>query len=147
MEAVAARVGGRLAGDIPELGVHVLSVSPDRAQEALASLRVESSVESVERDVVLTGLDTVPNDMLWSTQWGSRLVGAPRASDSTRGAAGIVIAVIDTGVDALHRDLFGATTSTLAAAVSYAAHRMPSSSPRPETATSTRRSSPPRTPR
>jgi subtilisin family serine protease len=93
------------------LGVHVVAVSSDRTQEALASLRSESSVESVERDVLLTGLDTVPNDMLWSTQWGSRLVGAPRAWDSTRGAAGIVIAVIDTGVDALHPDLLGATVA------------------------------------
>lgn len=111
MEAVAARAGGRLAGDIPQLGVHVVAVAPDRTQEALASLRAESSVESVERDVLLTGLDTVPNDMLWSTQWGSRLVGAPRAWDSTRGAAGIVIAVVDTGVDALHPDLLGATVA------------------------------------
>jgi subtilisin family serine protease len=111
MDAVAARAGGRLAGDIPELGVHIVAVSPDRTQEALASLHSESSVESVERDVLLTGLDTVPNDMLWSTQWGSRLVGAPRAWDSTRGAAGIVIAVVDTGVDALHPDLLGATVA------------------------------------
>ena len=111
MEAVAARAGGRLTGDIPQLRVHVVALSPDRTQEALASLRSESSVESVERDVLLRGLDTVPNDMLWSTQWGSRLVGAPRAWDSTRGAAGIVIAVVDTGVDALHPDLLGATVA------------------------------------
>jgi subtilisin family serine protease len=111
MNAVAARAGGRLAGDIPQLGVHVVTVPPDRTQEALASLRSEPSVESVERDVLLRGLDTVPNDMLWSTQWGSRLVGAPRAWDSTRGAAGIVIAVVDTGVDALHPDLLGATVA------------------------------------
>jgi subtilisin family serine protease len=110
-EAVAARAGGRLAGDIPQLGLHVIAVSPARTQEALASLRSEASVASVERDVLLRGLDTVPNDALWSTQWGARLIGAPRAWDSTRGAAGIVIAVVDTGVDGLHPDLVGATVA------------------------------------
>jgi subtilisin family serine protease len=111
MEGAAARAGGNLADHIPELGVHVIAVSPARVQEALASLRSEPSVESVERDVLLVGLDTVPNDVLWSTQWGSRLVGAPRAWDSTRGATAVVIAVVDTGVDALHPDLVGGTVA------------------------------------
>jgi hypothetical protein len=111
MEAVAARAGGTLAGEISQLGLHVVAVPPARTEEALASLSAESSVDSVERDVFLRGLDTVPNDALWSTQWGPRLVGAPRAWDSTRGATGVIIAVLDTGVDALHPDLVGATVA------------------------------------
>jgi subtilisin family serine protease len=111
MENAAARAGGRLANHIPQLGVHVVAVPPQRIQDALASLRSEPSVESVERDVFLEALDTVPNDALWSTQWGWRLVGAPRAWDSSRGAPGVVIAVLDTGVDAQHPDLRGATVA------------------------------------
>ena len=111
MEDAATRAQGELAGHIPQLGVHVIVVSPARIAEAQASLRSEPSVESVERDVLLAGLDTVPNDALWSTQWGSRLVGAPRAWDSTRGATAVVIAVVDTGVDTLHPDLVGGTVA------------------------------------
>jgi subtilisin family serine protease len=108
MEAAAARAGGRLGDAIPELGVQVIEVSPARTQRALESLRSEAIVETVERDVLLEGLDTVPNDQLWSTQWGPRLVGAPRAWDATRGSSTVVIAVLDTGVDQQHPDLAGA---------------------------------------
>ena len=111
MRAAAGRAGGTIAGQIAELGVHIVDVSPGRTQQALVSLRSEPSVASVDRDVLLEALDTVPNDALWSTQWGSRLVGAPQAWDVTRGASTVVIAVLDTGLDALHPDLAGATVS------------------------------------
>jgi subtilisin family serine protease len=111
MEAAAGRAGGTLKHHIAQLGVHVLEVAPARIEEAQASLRSEPSVEGVERDVFLDALDTVPNDALWSTQWGWRVVGAPRAWDASRGAPGVVIAVLDTGVDALHPDLRGATVA------------------------------------
>jgi subtilisin family serine protease len=111
MENVAGRARGTLTAHIAQLGVHVVEVAAERLQEALASLRSEPSVESVERDVFLEALDTVPNDALWSTQWGSRIVGAPRAWDASRGAPGVVIAVLDTGVDVLHPDLRGATVA------------------------------------
>jgi subtilisin family serine protease len=109
MEGAARRASGTLTDHIAQLGVHVVEVPPQRTQEALASLRSEASVESVERDVFLDALDTVPNDALWSTQWGWRVVGAPRAWDASRGSPAVVIAVLDTGVDALHPDLRGAT--------------------------------------
>jgi subtilisin family serine protease len=109
MDAAAARAGGSLAGAVADLGIQVITVPPSRTQEALASLRTEPSVLAVEQDVLLSALDTVPNDALWSTQWGSRLVGAPRAWDATRGASTVVVAVLDTGVDASHPDLAGAT--------------------------------------
>jgi subtilisin family serine protease len=111
MEAAAGRAGGRLSDHLAELGLHVVEVSPVRTQEALASLRSEPSVARVERDVFLETLDTVPNDALWSTQWGPRLVGAPRAWDASRGAPAVVIAVLDTGVDAQHEDLVGASVA------------------------------------
>jgi subtilisin family serine protease len=107
IEAAADRAGGTVAGHLAELGVHVVKVAPAQTDEALASLRSEPSVESVERDVLLQGLETVPNDSLWPLQWGLRVIGAPQAWDTTRGTSSSVIAVLDTGVDALHPDLVG----------------------------------------
>ena len=111
IEGATARAGGTIAGHIAELGTHVVRVPPDRTEESLASLRSEASVESVERDVFLEGLDTIPNDVLWPAQWGLRLIGAPRAWDATTGASGVVIAVLDTGVSGQHPDLAGATVA------------------------------------
>lgn len=108
VNAAAARAGGKVASHIARLRVHVIEVPPARVRKALASLRLNASVVSVERDVVLAALDTVPNDSLWPAQWGLRLVGAPRAWDATRGAEAIVVAVLDTGFDGNHPDLAGA---------------------------------------
>jgi subtilisin family serine protease len=109
IEAAAARAGGTVVDHLGELGVHVVRVPPARTDEALASLRSEASVESVERDIFLQGLETIPNDALWPAQWGLRLIGAPQAWDATRGAGSTVIAVLDSGIDAGHPDLTGAT--------------------------------------
>jgi subtilisin family serine protease len=108
INAAAVRAGGKVVDRIPALGVHVIAVPPSRAQRALSSLRSEPSVASVERDVVIRALDTIPNDALWPSQWGLRLIGAPRAWDATRGSDGIVVAVLDTGLDLSHPDLSGA---------------------------------------
>jgi subtilisin family serine protease len=108
IEAAAERAGGQVADHVPELGVFVVRVPPAQTEEAVESLRSEATVESVERDVFLEALDTVPNDVLWPAQWGLRLVGAPRAWDATRGASAVVIAVLDTGIDVVHPDLAGA---------------------------------------
>jgi subtilisin family serine protease len=109
MDAAAARAGGTIAAAVADVGMHVVKVSPSRTQRALASLRSEPSVLAVEQDVLISTLDTVPNDALWSTQWGWRLIGAPRAWDATKGVSSVVVAVLDTGVNAGHPDLAGAT--------------------------------------
>lgn len=46
-----------------------------------------------------------PGDPKYSQQWGLRRTGAPAAWDVTRGDAGVVVAVVDTGVDYTHPDL------------------------------------------
>src|ERR687895_309803 len=108
-DAAAARAGGTVVDHLVPLGIHVLAVPPGQTDEAMESLRSEPSVDSVEQDVFVQGLETVPNDPLWPLQWGLRLVGAPRAWDATRGSSAIVIAVLDTGIDRTHPDLSGAT--------------------------------------
>src|SRR5918999_789845 len=108
-DAAAARAGGNVVDHLVPLGIHVLEVPPGQTDEAMQSLRSEPSVDSVEQDVFVQGLETVPNDPLWPLQWGLRLVGAPRAWDATRGSSAIVIAVLDTGIDRTHPDLAGAT--------------------------------------
>lgn len=104
---LARRAGAKLKRSIGKIDARVLEVPNARIGEAMASLKASPAVEYVEREVLLEGSATVPNDALWEKQWGPKLVGAPEAWDATRGSAGIVIAVLDTGVDYGHPDLRG----------------------------------------
>lgn len=76
-------------------------------EEALAALEDSPAVEYVEPEVVLQAADVSPNDELWPQQWGPKRVHAPAAWEATRGSAKVVVAVLDTGVDAGHADLRG----------------------------------------
>ena len=107
-ERVLADAGVTVDHAIARIGVVVVRTTPDRRDEALARLRASGLVARTERDAVLERLDTTPNDTYWSAQWGLRRIGLPGAWDRTRGAAGVVVAVLDTGVDASHPDLRGA---------------------------------------
>jgi thermitase len=88
----------------------------------VARLKRESSIESVALDYVVQAM-FVPNDPYYSAkyptskygniaQWAPQFIGAPQAWDTTVGDPAIVIAVVDTGVDANHPDLAGKVVLT-----------------------------------
>jgi len=90
---------------IEQLRVAVVQMPPDRRDEALSTLRRSDAVADAERDAVVEGLTTTPNDTDWSSQWGLKRVGYPAAWDRTRGLASVVVAVLDTGVAGAVPDL------------------------------------------
>ena len=49
----------------------------------------------------------VPNDPAFPTQWALAAIDAPSAWERSRGSADVVVAVIDSGVDATHPELAG----------------------------------------
>lgn len=106
--SAVARVDGDLEAHLPGVDVAVVDVAAGRTEDAIAALEASPSVEYVEREIVLDGMETLPNDKLWQTQWGPKLVQVPAAWDGSRGSAATVIAVLDTGVDVRHPDLRGA---------------------------------------
>jgi subtilisin family serine protease len=97
--------GATVEASIGPIDAKVLEVPRGQMDEAVESLESSPAVEYVEREVVLEGTDTVPNDGLWQGQWGPKRVSAPKAWDTTKGSAGVIIAVLDTGVDYSHPDL------------------------------------------
>jgi len=88
---------GLLQRDVAER--FVLRVPPERAASVLAELRKRSDLLYAEPVVRLQALWT-PNDPGFAKQWHLRAAGAPGAWEGARGA-GVVVAVIDTGVTAL----------------------------------------------
>jgi len=50
-------------------------------------------------------LATIPNDPMFSSQYGPQKISAPLAWDTTQGSAGMIIAIVDTGIDCTHPDV------------------------------------------
>jgi subtilisin family serine protease len=101
-------VDGTIKRSLPAIDASVIEVQEGETSEAIASLEAAPAVEYVEPEVLLEAADISPNDSLWPEQWGPKRVRAPAAWEATRGSASVVVAVLDTGVDAGHPDLRGA---------------------------------------
>ena len=109
--AAFAGAGVELEQAVPQIHAYLVRVAPERQAAAVRALRVSSVVVRAGPDVVAHALDTTPNDSEWPLQAGLRVVGLPRAWDTSRGSAGLIVAVVDTGVDANQPDLRGALLS------------------------------------
>ena len=116
-ERAIASVGGTTDRVLDAIGVTrvALPIASHDDETGLTSLRLarDPAVVSVEPDS--TGsVQFTPNDSLYLTdpsfglgQWGLRKAHVDQAWDVARGSAAIVVAVIDTGIDANHPDLGG----------------------------------------
>ncbi len=73
-------------------------------EELLADLRADPRVEAVSPNY-RRRLQRLPNDPKYPKLWAMGKIGAPQAWEKTVGSPGVVIAVLDTGVDYRHEDL------------------------------------------
>jgi subtilisin family serine protease len=94
-------------GSLLHGGAQVVSVPIADASATLAALDADPHVASAQLDGV-SQVSRTPNDPDFSSQgWSMADPGFPSAWNTTTGS-GIVVAVVDTGVDATHEDLSGA---------------------------------------
>ncbi len=85
----------------------VAELPPGIEPEGMADkLRSDPSIEWAEPDYYRYMDATVPNDTLYPESWHLERIDAPAGWDVTTGDPNIVIAVIDTGVNYNHPDLF-----------------------------------------
>ena len=106
--ALLARLGARTTRQIAVLHARMVEVEPGRLPTVLAGLQASPLVASAGRDPLVHVMRVVPNDANFSQQWGLQAADFPTAWEQTRGSSSVVVAVIDTGVDAALPDLAGA---------------------------------------
>ncbi|MBD3411106.1 MAG: S8 family serine peptidase, partial [Ignavibacteriales bacterium] len=96
-------VAGDAASD-PRLGrIVVAELERPLSKEALDLIAADPAVEYAYQSRALK-IDEIPNDSLADEQWALAKIDALTAWKTTRGE-GIVVAVIDTGIDYLHPDV------------------------------------------
>ena len=82
----------------------VLTVqSPEEMNRILNAYRALPDVEMAEENKIYT-VQMTPTDPSYSQLWGMTKIQAPAAWDLSTGT-GVVVAVVDTGIDAAHPDL------------------------------------------
>lgn len=99
-----ARHGNKDRGRVHATRMHVVDVAPGSEQAAVAALALDPTVEAAEVDRLVEPEVTTANDTYYLNAWHLAKIGAPIAWDTAKGD-GVVVAVLDSGVDGTHPDL------------------------------------------
>lgn len=103
LDQILSDHGGKRKDKIEQINVHVIEV-PEGAEEAIAKHMSDNpNIKFAEVDRLVDNTATA-NDPYMGSQWALSKIGAPTAWDSAWGD-GVIIAIIDSGVEASHPDL------------------------------------------
>jgi thermitase len=96
--------GGKKIKTHSQIKVHHIKVPEHNLEAVEAALRNNPKVEFVEKNF-LAESTLAPNDPSYPNQWHLARIATPGAWDITTGSSGVIIAVLDTGIDTQHPDL------------------------------------------
>ena len=107
--AVIARNGGVEVSSIPALRLHIVELPQDKLSEMLIKYKSDPQVQRAEenkkRKVEKYKGNGTPNDHLYLYQWSLQKIGWDNIYSSVVPLGSATVAILDTGVDALHPDL------------------------------------------
>jgi subtilisin family serine protease len=107
LRADAAVLGYSTVDVIPQLAAIQLAVPVGSEERAMAALAADPRIAHVEPNSYGSA-QLVPDDAVYDDyQWDMRKIGMEAVWDVTTGSPSIIVAVLDTGVDAGHPDLAG----------------------------------------
>ena len=103
-QRIVGRAGGRRGRKVRNLGIHIINVAPQAEEAVVATLSRNPHIKFAELDRLLEPDQTIPNDPNFTKAWHLPMIQAPSAWDISLGE-GVIVAVLDTGVDVFHLDL------------------------------------------
>ncbi|ABB31432.1 peptidase S8 and S53 subtilisin kexin sedolisin [Geobacter metallireducens RCH3] len=99
------RHGSERKKEFRDLNMEQVKIRPGLGVEnAVKEFEADDDVEYAEPNYLLKA-SKIPTDPKFYSTWGMAKINAPAAWDNTTGSAGVVVAVIDSGVDYNHPDL------------------------------------------
>ncbi len=102
--ALAKSVGGRIALEIPQIGLAAIELPAQASARAAAALLARDSRVAFAEPERSFPQALLPNDPKFASAWHLPKISAPAAWDTSTGS-GTTIAILDSGVDAAHPDL------------------------------------------
>jgi hypothetical protein len=105
LQQLFAGQGGREEGRIQAIGVRELRVPPQAMEAIQKAFSRRPEIAFAELDVAMPPV-SVPNDRYYNNAWHLQTIDAPTAWTMSRGE-GVVVAVLDTGIDVNQPDLQG----------------------------------------
>ncbi len=107
LEGFASKYGGKLKGfgDANE-ALKFASFETNNISEFINKISTDPYVRYAEPNGI-GHAGSIPTDPNWNLQWGPPKIYAPAAWDYQKGNTGVVVAILDTGIDYNHLDLAG----------------------------------------
>ena len=108
VHALLSAHGARAVGSVAAIGVRIVRVPAKAAEHVLAAFQAHGDVDYAELDFTARALGTANDPYFQSGQeWHIGKIQAPSAWDFSTGSTSVIVAVVDTGVNARHPDIAG----------------------------------------
>jgi subtilisin family serine protease len=106
IDALNGLYSAKIIARIPQINICQLKLPMGSDLSAIEKAYRESSlVEKIEPNILLRLPEVIPNDEAFADQWGLEKMMVPEAWNITTGSSSVIVAILDTGIDANHPDL------------------------------------------